>query len=162
MTTRIASLTPADQLPAHGVARAPLAPAVFGALDRARSALLEAATADEAPARYVAAHVAALRATAAVFSTRAAPTRRRGRWNAWTLLVRVAPELAEWAAYFEAGARKRAAAEAGFANAVTRREADDLLRAAECFIAVVEQTLGVPPAAFPLADTDRAPVARAS
>lgn len=142
--------------------RAPLSPTVFGALDRARAALLEAARSGSPEERYVAAHVAALRVTAAVFAARAKPSRVGGRPNAWTLLARVAPELGEWAAFFEAGAHKRAAAEAGFAHAVSRRDADDLLRAAERFVLVVEQTLGVPPAAFPLSEADPLPAARAS
>jgi hypothetical protein len=60
------------------------------------------------------------------------------------LLTRVAPELTEWAAFFAAGATKRQAAEAGLTRAVSVREADDLLRDAECFLRVVEQLLGVP------------------
>ena len=53
------------------------------------------------------------------------------------------PDLGEWAAFFAAGAAKRAAAEAGIPRVVTAREADDLLRAAEQFTAVVEVALGV-------------------
>ena len=56
----------------------------------------------------------------------------------------MAPELGEWAAFFAAGARKRAAAEAGLPSAVTEREADDLVRDAESFLSVVESALGVP------------------
>jgi L-fucose isomerase-like protein len=62
----------------------------------------------------------------------------------WVLLAAVAPELAEWAAFFAVGAAKRAAAEAGIPRVVTAREADDLLRDAERFLAVVETTLGLP------------------
>jgi hypothetical protein len=60
----------------------------------------------------------------------------------WTLVVMVAPELRDWAAFFAAGAAKRAAAEAGIPRVVTAREADDLMRSAEQFIAVVEVGLG--------------------
>jgi hypothetical protein len=60
----------------------------------------------------------------------------------WVLLPTVAPELAEWSAFFAAGAAKRAAAEAGLSRAVTPREADDLLRDAASFLALVETTLG--------------------
>ena len=45
--------------------------------------------------------------------------------------------------YFAAGADKRAAAEAGLRGAVTTREADDLMRDADAFLALVETTLGV-------------------
>jgi len=55
----------------------------------------------------------------------------------------VAPALAEWAAFFAAGAAKRAAAEAGLPRAVTTREADDLLRDSETFLGLVEEALGV-------------------
>ena len=59
------------------------------------------------------------------------------------LLSTVAPELDEWARYFAAGAGKRAAAEAGIPRVVTAREADDLFRAAEQFVTVVEASLGL-------------------
>ncbi len=57
--------------------------------------------------------------------------------------MRVAPELAEWADFFAAGAGRRAAAEAGL-NVVGRREADDLIRQVDQFIGTVEGTLGLP------------------
>jgi hypothetical protein len=91
--------------------------------------------------------VAALRAAAALLAARARPHggRRRPQKNAWVLLAEVAPELAEWASFFAAGASKRAAAEAGSTRAVTEREADDLVRDADRFLAVVEQSLGLSP-----------------
>ena len=81
----------------------------------------------------------------AVLAARArpAPTRRNRVTSVWALLVVVAPELGEWADYFAAGASKRAAAEAGIPRVVSAQEADDLLRAAEQFVAVVEEALGV-------------------
>ena len=66
--------------------------------------------------------------------------------SAWALLTGVAPELAEWAAYFAAGAAKRAAAEAGIRSAVTAREADDLLRDTTIFLQLVETTSACCPA----------------
>jgi hypothetical protein len=112
----------------------------------ARHALDEAAATTDAAERYAAAHLAALRAAAAVLADRARPTTRARRpTSAWALLVDVAPELGEWAAYFSAGATKRAAAQAGLRSAVTVREADDLLRDAATFLALVETTLGVLP-----------------
>ncbi|MGZ5405987.1 MAG: SAV_6107 family HEPN domain-containing protein, partial [Nocardioides sp.] len=44
---------------------------------------------------------------------------------------------------FAAGAAKRAAAEAGSTRAVSEREADDLVRDADRFLGVVEQSLGL-------------------
>ena len=64
--------------------------------------------------------------------------------DVWTVLTEVAPELGEWAAFFAAGADKRAAAEAGLGRAVTAREADDLLRQAEAFLGTVIAVLGLP------------------
>ena len=115
----------------------------------ARRGLVEAAGTERPGERYATAHLAALRAAAAVLACRARPAdgsssggRRSRPTSAWVLLATVAPELAEWAAFFAAGARKRAAAEAGLPSAVTPREADDLVRDTETFLAVVETTLG--------------------
>src|SRR3954465_812544 len=113
---------------------------------RAAESLSEAVTAAEASTRYACAHVAALRAAAALLAARAkpaAPTRRKPQKNAWGVLAEVAPELTEWAGFFAAGAGKRAAAEAGSRRAVTEREADDLVRDADRFLAVVETSLGL-------------------
>jgi hypothetical protein len=115
-------------------------------LERAASSLREAMTTSEVPLRYAGAHVAALRTTAALLAARATPSvgPRRGRQkNAWVLLAEVAPELSEWAAFFSAGAAKRAAAESGSRRAVTEREADDLVRDADRFLGLVEESLGM-------------------
>ena len=116
-------------------------------LERAAASLREAITSTDAGLRYTHAHVAALRTTAALLAARATPAPgRRGRAvqrNAWVLLAQVAPEFAEWAAFFSAGAAKRAAAEAGSARAVTEREADDLVRDADRYLGLVEESLGM-------------------
>lgn len=114
-------------------------------LQLARRGLLEAGATTDPAERYAAAHLSALRAAAAVLARRARPTgpgRRSRPTSAWALLAGIAPELGEWAAYFAEGAAKRAAAEARVSGAVTAREADDLVRDAETFLAVVETTLG--------------------
>ena len=122
--------------------------AAFAYLERAASSLREAITTTDIGMRYAHAHVAALRATAALLAARARPAAgspRRGRpqRNAWVLLAEVAPEFAEWAGFFSAGAAKRAAAEAGSRRAVTEREADDLVRDADRFLGLVEESLGL-------------------
>ncbi|PVG82786.1 chromosome segregation protein SMC [Nocardioides gansuensis] len=115
-------------------------------LARAAESLHEAVTTPDVPTRYACAHVAALRAAAALLAARARPeTRPRRQKNAWVLLAQVAPELSEWATFFAAGAAKRAAAEAGSTRAVSEREADDLVRDADRFLAVVESSLGLVP-----------------
>ena len=115
-------------------------------LERAAESLREAITSSAVPERYAHAHVSALRATAALLAARARPVtppRRKPQKNAWVLLAEVAPELAEWAGFFAAGAGKRAAAESGSRRAVTEREADDLVRDADRFLALVEGSLGL-------------------
>ncbi len=135
------SPAPAPTVPAHVLPHR--TPAQL--LTMARHGLAEAARTGPDGLRYAAAHLAALRAAAAVLAARArpAPTRRNRVTSVWVLLATVAPELDEWATYFALGAGKRAAAEAGIPRVVTAREADDLLRAAEEFVAVVETALGL-------------------
>lgn len=133
--------TPAPTIPAHALPHR--TPAELLVL--ARRGLAEAEQTGPDGLRYAAAHLAALRAAAAILAAwaRPAPGRRGRVTSVWTLLVMVAPELEEWADYFAMGAAKRAAAEAGIPRIVSTREADDLLRAAEQFVAVVEVVLGL-------------------
>ena len=107
----------------------PVAPTVLSMLQSARRGLGEAA--DEM-------------SPAAVVAARGEPkTRRRKPHSVWDLLPQVEPALTEWAAYFAAGAGKRAAAEAGLPRAASAREADNLLRDAETFLSLAETALGV-------------------
>jgi len=117
-------------------AAAPVPAAARALFDQARGCLAEAMAAADPCRRYAAAHLAALRCAAAVLAVRAQPADRSSRRlrSAWVLLSRVAPELGEWAAFFAAGAGKRAAAEAGLVHAVSQREADDLIRAVQTFL----------------------------
>jgi hypothetical protein len=130
--------------------RAPLAPRMpsradaIALLAQARAMLAEAGRERSAGERFRTAHLAALRISAAVFAERGRPAGTRRRLiSAWVLLRTVAPELAEWSAYFAAGAAARAAVEAGVQSAVTTRQADDQLRAATEFLHVVEGSLGL-------------------
>lgn len=136
------------------LARPPVSTAARMLLDRSRAGLLQACAARTCGERYVAAHLAALRAAAAVLAVRGRPSMRGGPRSVWDVLPRVAPELTEWAAFFAATASRRAAIEAGRGEIITAREADDLLRDAESFHHVVESSLGlahqsVLPAALP-------------
>lgn len=136
--------------PTQAYASRRLTPEAVRLLAVARAALREAEAATAPTERYAAAHLAALRAAAAVLAARARPVdgrspRARRPTSAWVLLTAVTPELGEWAAYFAAGADKRAAAEAGLRSAVTAREADDLVRDVTTFLALVETTVGVLP-----------------
>jgi len=130
----------------HGRTTAP-APAPTAAVElllRSDAGLRTARTADDVGERYVAAHLAALRAAAAVLAVRGRP-RRGSTLNVWEVLPRVAPELAEWAVFFASGAPRRAAVEAGLVGAVTTRQADDLVRDASTFADLVADLLGVLP-----------------
>ncbi len=119
---------------------------VLNLLETARRGLAEAGAESDPGTRYVCAHLAALRAAAAIVAARGEPgtgSRRRRPRSVWELLPQVEPTLAEWAAFFAASAAKRAAAEAGLPRAATAREAEDLLRDAGTFLSVAERALGV-------------------
>jgi len=114
-------------------------------LRRARSSLAEAELARRPSDRYLAAHIAALRVVAIVLTYRAPPGtgRVQGRpRNAWQMLAEVAPELAEWAAFFAATEGRRDAIRAGATSIVSAREADYLVRDARAFLRLVERAIG--------------------
>lgn len=126
-------------IPAHALPhRTPLE-----LLALARRGLTEARSLEAYGPSYAAAHLAALRAAAAVIAARArpAPARRKRITSVWVLLTLVAPELGDWAAFFAAGAAKRSAAESGIA-VVTAEEADHLIFHAARFVEVVQEALG--------------------
>jgi hypothetical protein len=58
------------------------------------------------------------------------------------MLAEVAPELAEWAAFFAATEAKRDAIRAGATSIVSAREADDMVRDATAFLRIVERAVG--------------------
>jgi hypothetical protein len=147
-----ASTVPASTVPAGAEAAGalPMPRSVPGAalslLRTARQGLAEAEAESDPATRYIGAHLAALRSAAAIVAARGEPgtgSRRRRPRSVWELLPQVEPALAEWAAFFAAGAAKRAAAEAGLPRAASAREADDLLRDASTFVAVAERALGL-------------------
>ena len=117
--------------------------ATYDLMISARRSLTEAHRCANASERYVAAHLAALRAAAAVLAARTHPDgRRRQVRSVWSILPVAAPELTEWAEFFAIGARKRAIAEAGI-PCVGMREADDLMRDAGIFIGRAAVLLGL-------------------
>ena len=139
---------PSDVHPVLRRAGAP--PAALDLLAQAHRGLKEARALDGPLERYATAHLAALRASAAVLAVRGRPEqnpRKRKRIrSAWEVLPEVAPELAEWAVYYADGAAKRAAAEAGISSAATAREADDLIRNTALFLRTVQRLLALEPA----------------
>jgi hypothetical protein len=123
-----------------------VSPTVLNLLETARRGLAEASAEADPGTRYICAHLAALRAAAAIVAARGEPgagARRRRPRSVWELLPQVEPALTEWAAFFAASAAKRAAAEAGLPRAATACEAEDLLKDVTTFLTVAERALGV-------------------
>jgi hypothetical protein len=111
-------------------------------LGQARVVLAEAQCQSDPGERFRLAHLAALRAAAAVVAERGRPAASRRRLTSvWVLLDAVAPELGEWAALFAAGAPLRAAVEAGALHPVAQRRADDQVRDAAAFLALVARAV---------------------
>ncbi|GEN79250.1 hypothetical protein AFE02nite_09840 [Actinotalea fermentans] len=91
----------------------PLPDAVLDLMARSRAELSAAASAPDVGASFVHAHLAALRAGAALVQARGRPGPRSGARTVWDMVTRVAPTLADYAAYFAANAATRSAIEAG-------------------------------------------------
>ncbi|MFN2321077.1 MAG: SAV_6107 family HEPN domain-containing protein [Dermatophilaceae bacterium] len=111
------------------------ASAVLDLLDRSRESLIDARHEPAVDRRYRIAHLAALRAGAAVLAARSRPARRvRGMVTVWDLIPTLAPELSEWSGVFARCASRRE-------DRVSAREADDLVRDAERFLELVAHAL---------------------
>ena len=103
---------------------------------RAHALVVEAEELNRPADRYLAAYRAAeqvaLAAVAAVPGSRA-----RTRQTVWAMLDRIAPELAEWSAFFTAVAPRVLAVQAGATTQISERDAADLVRDAQQFLGVV-------------------------
>lgn len=127
-----------------GVRPAAVSAAARDLLRRSAEGVRAADRIEDPAERYCAAHLAAIRAAAAVLAVRGRPRRRGpGAFNVWQVLPRVAPDLAEWAEFFAAGAARRSAAQAGLPGVVNARDADDLVRRTVVFAEVVAEHLGL-------------------
>ncbi|WP_462417383.1 SAV_6107 family HEPN domain-containing protein [Kytococcus sp. Marseille-QA3725] len=115
---------------------------VLDLMERARTSLAEACASPVPEERYEAAHLAALRAAAAVVAARSVPGRASRPRSVWELLGGVAPELREWAVFFDGSARRRAALARG--RQCSQREADDLVRQVDEFEQRIRGVLGLP------------------
>jgi len=127
----------------------PLPATAIDLLTRADAELLAAQFSSEAGERFVHAHLASLRAAAAVLAVRGRPTGRRAVRTVWEMLAVVAPEVEGWSVYFAAGAARRRAVEAGRTDAVDAARAEQVLCAAEDFLDEVRALLDGTPAAKP-------------
>jgi hypothetical protein len=120
---------------------APLPQTAVDLLRRADGELLAAQFATAPDETFTHAHLAALRAAAAVLAVRGRPTGRRAPRTVWDMLATVAPEAAAWATYFAAGASLRRAIDAGRFDAVDAEHAETTLCAAEDFLDEVRSLL---------------------
>lgn len=122
-----------------------IAPVPDSAVDLlARSdAEVVAATLASAPEDvFLHAHLAALRAGAALVQARGRPGGRPAPRTVWDMVSALAPELTAWAAFFADNAAARSAVEAGRAG-VEMDRAERVLGAAEEFQAAVRESIGV-------------------
>ncbi|WP_197021564.1 SAV_6107 family HEPN domain-containing protein [Cellulomonas sp. HZM] len=125
--------------PSHGGLLSPQARTL---MNRADAELVAAQYSPESWERFSHAHLAALRAGAAVVAARGTvPTRGASR-TVWALLRKAAPELDRWAAFFEAGAAVRSAVDAGRFDVLSEERAEDTLCAAEDFVDAARALLG--------------------
>ncbi|MBT0995819.1 colicin transporter [Cellulomonas sp. DKR-3] len=114
-------------------------------LARADAELLAAQYSAEPWERFSHAHLAGLRAAAAVVARRGAPGGRGAPRTVWGMVDAVAPELADLAAFFADGAALRSAVDAGRFDRVTEERAErtlclaeDLVDAAHALVAAEE------------------------
>ena len=120
---------------------------VAGLLESAARDLSDASAAPDPGNRYIHAHLAALRAAAALVAVRSGQERlpRPDRLRSvWELLADTAPEFAGQASVFAAGAHKREAAGAGLPRAVTCQEADIILGEARVLVEAAQAAAGEP------------------
>ena len=124
---------------------APLPANAIDLMTRADAELMAAQFSSEAGERFVHAHLAGLRAAAAVLAVRGRPAGRRAPRTVWELVAAVAPEVGAWTVYFAGGADQRRAVEAGRADAVDAARAEEVLCAAEDFLDEVRALLDPAP-----------------
>lgn len=108
-----------------------------GLIDRAREGLEFALTAPTDTDRYCQAHIAALRAGAALLAVRGQWPKMRGApRSVWEHLPDAYPELGEWATYFARTGRRRLELERGGGKALEPGEGSAVLASAREFVAL--------------------------
>ena len=103
-------------------------------LRRADAELVAARLSSEAWELFSHAHLAALRAGAAVVAARSTGPGRKALRTVWELLDAVAPDLAAWSAYFADAAPLRSAVDAGRFEELSPGRAEQALFWAEDFV----------------------------
>lgn len=115
-------------------------------LGRADAELLAAQFSGEPWEMFSHAHLAALRAGAALVAARGRPTGRGAPRTVWGMLDAVAPELHAWSAHFAQSAALRSAVDAGRFDLVSPARAESALSAAEDLVDAVRGVLEQVPA----------------
>src|SRR3954452_9101943 len=113
---------------------APLPARVLDLLARADAELLAAQFSPEPWEQLSHAHLAALRAGAAVVASRGTPSGRGAPRTVWGMLGVVAPELSSWSTYFADAASLRSAVDAGRFELVGPQRGEEAVCAAEDFV----------------------------
>jgi hypothetical protein len=130
-----------QRLGQHGtdstIAEAPVPARVLELLRRADAELLAAQFSPEPWEQLSHAHLAALRAGAAVVAFRGTPSGRGAPRTVWAMLGAVAPELSSWSTYFAEAAALRSAVDAGRFELVGPQRGEEAVCAAEDFVDAV-------------------------
>lgn len=114
--------------------------AVLDLIARSEAELVAATVAQDPSEVFVHAHLAALRAGAALVQARGRPGPRSRTRTVWDMVMRVAPDLADYATYFAGNAATRSAVEAGRTDVEATR-AQRAVAAAEQFHEAVRAQL---------------------
>ena len=109
-------------------------------LTRSDAELVAAQLSTAPEEQFLHAHLAALRAGAALLQVTGRPARRPVPRTVWDMVAAVAPELGEWTSFFADGAATRSAVEAG-RGGVDAIRAERTLGAAEDFQDAVRAAL---------------------
>ena len=145
-----ASLLPTRLASSRVVPTPAPSPSAIALLAQAKQELGQAAREQAHTERFAGAHLSALRGAAAVLALRGRPHRGRAKpTSAWVLLAKLAPELSEWAAFFQSCSANVGAIRAGITRVVTPRAADDLLYQTGQFLDLVDHIVHQERAAHP-------------
>jgi len=120
----------------------PVPDSALDLLARSDAELVAATLASAPDETLLHAHLAALRAGAALVQVRGRPGGRPAPRTVWDMVAVLAPELAAWAAFFADNAGTRSAVEAGRGDLVDARRAERALAAAEDFQTAVRAVIG--------------------
>ena len=120
----------------------PVPDSALDLLARSDAELVAATLASAPDETLLHAHLAALRAGAALVQVRGRPGGRPAPRTVWDMVAVLAPELAAWAAFFADNAGTRSAVEAGRGDRVDARRAERALAAAEDFQTAVRAVIG--------------------